>query len=168
MKYPMRSHMSAGTRSMLVGACVVVTFGIHSGSRFASRVHGQSRDVEQTIERFLVPFSNRDVARFAEFFAEDATMFFPSAAGQPANRVEGQGAIGQEFKELYERAGPPRGAGGTIQPQDLKVQRFDGFAVVTFHLGTDAARGRRTFVLRRDGSAWKIVHVHASQANPAG
>jgi ketosteroid isomerase-like protein len=132
-----------------------------------SRVQGQSRDIEQTIERFLVPFSNRDIPAFAEFFVEDATMFFPSAAG-PANRVEGKIGIGQQFKELYKRVGPPRGAGGTIRPQDLKVQRFDGFAVVTFHLGTDTARGRRTFVLRRDGSDWKIVHVHVSQANPAG
>ena len=145
-----------------------MTFGILFGSRVVSRVQSQSSDIEQTIERFLVPFSNRDIPAFAEFFVEDATMFFPSAAGQPANRVDGRIGIGQQFKELYERVGPPRGTGGTIRPQDLKVQRFDGFAVVTFHLGTEAARGRRTFVLRRDGSEWKIVHVHASQTNSAG
>jgi ketosteroid isomerase-like protein len=132
-----------------------------------SSAQDRSRDIEQTIERFLIAFSDRDIAAFTEFFVEDASMFFPSTAGQPMNRVEGKNAIGQHFKELYDRVGPPRRAGGTIQPQDLSVQRFDGFAVVTFHLGTDAARGRRTFVLRQSGSEWKIVHVHASQANPA-
>jgi hypothetical protein len=63
----MRSHVSVGKRSILIGTSVLVTFGILLGSRSVSRVQGQSRDIEQTIERFLVPFSNRDVPAFAEF-----------------------------------------------------------------------------------------------------
>jgi hypothetical protein len=49
-----------------------------------------------------------------------------------------------------------------MQPQDLRLKAFDGFAVVTFHLGNDSVRARRTFVVRRMGTDWKIVHVHSS------
>jgi hypothetical protein len=49
-----------------------------------------------------------------------------------------------------------------IAPQDLLIQEFDGTAVATFHLGNDATRQRRTFVLRCNGDDWKIVHLHAS------
>ena len=112
---------------------------------------------------FLAAFANRDLPAFTEFFAEDATMFFPpSAPGSPPRRVEGKTEIGRAFKELYDRLGLGRTTGRQIQPQDLLVQRYDSFAVVTFHLGSDATRGRRSFVLRRTGSEWKVVHLHAS------
>ena len=42
------------------------------------------------------------------------------------------------------------------------VQSFERLAVVTFHLGTDSLRSRRTFVFNRMDDKWKIVHVHAS------
>ena len=49
-----------------------------------------------------------------------------------------------------------------LQPRDLLVQQYEGFAVVTFHLGSDTVTGRRTLVYRRIGADWKIVHLHAS------
>jgi hypothetical protein len=42
------------------------------------------------------------------------------------------------------------------------VEEFGDTAVVTFHLGHETARQRRTLVLRRVGSNWKIVHLHGS------
>jgi ketosteroid isomerase-like protein len=121
--------------------------------------------VEQVIKDFLVPFSNRNIREFIEYFADEATVFFPSVQGPgfPAERVQGKAAIAREFEAAYQRVGAVAGAGSTIiQPLDLMVQRFDDFAVVTFHLGTDAARNRRTFVLRRIEARWRIVHLHAS------
>ena len=119
--------------------------------------------VEQTVSRFLVAFANRDLAAFTECFAEDATMFFPpSAPGAPSIRVQGKTGIARAFAEMYARLGSTKTTGRQIQPQGLLVQQFDTFAVVTFHLGSDARRGRRSFVFRRTGSQWKIVHLHAS------
>ena len=119
--------------------------------------------VEQTMSRFLAAFANRDVPAFAEFMAEDATMFFPaSARGAPSLRVQGKTEIARAFAELYARSGSTKTTGRQIQPQGLLVQQYDSFAVVTFHLGPDATRGRRSFVFRRTGSQWKIVHLHAS------
>jgi ketosteroid isomerase-like protein len=123
-------------------------------------------EVERVIKDFLVPFSNRNISEFIEYFADNATAFFPSIAGPagfPTGRVEGKAAIAREFEAAYQRVGPAAGGRrAIIQPADLKVQRFNDFAVVTFHLGTDAMRGRRTFVLRQVDARWKIVHLHAS------
>ena len=123
-------------------------------------------EVEPVIASFLVPFSNRDVAGFIGFFADDATLFMPpTAKGASIGRVEGRPNIAREFEAMYARqAAPAPSSAALIKPQDLRVQLFGDTAVVTFHLGTDAARGRRTFVLRRTGAGWKIIHLHASTA----
>ena len=120
-------------------------------------------EVEQVINDFLVPFSNRDVERFIEYFAEDATFFFPpGGAGFPSGRIRGKAVIAREFEAAYERFGAGRGARTAIRPLDLVTQYFGDSAVVTFHLGTDSERSRRTFVLQRIDARWRIVHVHAS------
>ena len=123
----------------------------------------RSAEVEQVMKAFLVPFSNQDVAAFMEFFADDATVFFPSARFGPM-RVEGKANIARSFAAVFTNMKlPPTSGRPLIQPQDLKVQQFADTAIVTFHLGSDTARGRRTFVLRRVDAAWKIAHLHASQ-----
>ena len=129
-------------------------------------VHAQdaTRDVAVVMDRFLEAFSMRDVAAFTELMTDSATMFFPEAAGQPAKRVMGRNRIRQEFTALYERAGPRRNPTSLIEPQDLLIQVFGTSAVVTFHLGSDESRGRRTFVLHRFPDGWRIVHVHSSTA----
>jgi ketosteroid isomerase-like protein len=128
----------------------------------------QPDDVERVLAAFLIPFSNGNVAEFIDYFAEDATLFMPpTAPGASPDRVQGKAAIAREFQALFGRfTAPPGGQRTTIRPQDLNVQRFSDFAVVTFHLGTDASRGRRTFVLRRTEQEWRILHLHASTVLP--
>jgi ketosteroid isomerase-like protein len=141
------------------GALALLAFG--SGAK----AFGQSAsdEVERVINDFLVPFTNRDTAQFIEYFADDATFFFPQGtAGFPGGRIQGKVAIAREFETRYERSGAAPAARPAIRPLDLVTQYFDDFAVVTFHLGTDGQRSRRTFVLQRIDSRWKIVHVHAS------
>ena len=65
--------------------------------------------VELTMSRLLV--ANNDVAAFAEFMAEDATMFFPpSAPGAPSLRVQGKTEIARAFAEMYARLGSTKTA----------------------------------------------------------
>ena len=125
-------------------------------------------DIQATMQGFLVAFNNLDMSAFIAYFADDAT-FFNRPAPPPQtfpDRVQGKSDIQRVFQVVFEqiRAGSGRTTAPfqNIQPQGLLIQRFDDVAIVTFHLGTSVARGRRTFVLRRIGEEWKIEHLHAS------
>ena len=56
----------------------------------------------------------------------------------------------------------------SIDPKDVRVQRYGDVGVVTFHLEGGENVGRRTAVMRRTGDRWLLVHLHASSlpANP--
>ena len=139
----------------LAGAAIA-TAAIHAR-------HQSTPAVEGVVIQFLTAFANRDFERFVPFFSEDATMFFPPSAAAPTGRVRGRNEIEQTFKTIFAKY-PPRSPGSAtaIRPLDLLVEDFDDVAVVTFHLGSEAARQRRTLVLRRLAGDWKIVHLHGS------
>ena len=121
------------------------------------------KDVDRVIRDFLAAFSNRDVAVFIPYFSEDATVFFPPSQAAPLGRIQGRSEIERTFKAIFQ-AYPSRTAGPAtlITPQEMLIQESDGHAVVTFELGSQTARQRRTFLLKRVGSDWKIVHLHGS------
>ncbi|HEX7281068.1 MAG TPA: nuclear transport factor 2 family protein [Vicinamibacterales bacterium] len=143
-------------RALLV--VLVLMFPIASVAQVAPAV----TEVEQVMKAFLVPFSNQVVADFIDYFADDAVVFFPSAQFAPM-RVEGKVNIARTFESVFKPGRPiPPGGRPLIQPQDLKIWSVGDTAIVTFHLGNDTTRGRRTFVLQRINSKWRIVHLHAS------
>ncbi len=106
--------------------------GIVLQPRGASGAQVPADDIEQALQRFLVSFSNRDVPAFSPFFAEDATVFFP---GRLLGRVQGRAGIARAFTDLFGPPVSPPGSAALIQPQDLLIQWFDGFAVATFIWG---------------------------------
>jgi len=124
--------------------------------------------VDAALQEFLAAFNALDMPRFLATFADDAVMFHPPSPPPRTfpTRIAGRAEIERTFRVVFDqiraasgRAAPPF---QNLQPQDLMVQRFDSFAVVTFHLGTEKARSRRTLVLRQVGGTWRIVHLHAS------
>ena len=154
----LRSRTQANS---LIGVWVVaVVLGALSVARAQPN---PQKDLERVIRDFLVAFSNRDVAVCGPCFSEDATVFFPPSKAAPLGRVQGRSEIERTFKMIFD-AYPPRSdrPATPISPQDLLIQEFDGHAVVTFQLGSETARQRRTFVLKRVGDEWKIVHLHGS------
>ena len=151
-----------GTQAKLLISVLVVAFSLSA----VGAAHGQpsqQKDIERVIRDFLVAFGNRDYALFVPYFSEDATVFFPPSKAAPLGRVQGRDEIERTFKAIFD-AYPPRSNGPPppINPQDLLIQEVDGHAVVTFLLGTETARQRRTLVLRREDTEWKIVHLHGS------
>ena len=146
----------------IVALCVMLSAVMSPVAAGAQEPKGQ---IERVVRDFLVAFGNRDFAVFVPYFAEDATVFFPPSAIAPLGRIQGRAEIERTFKAIF-AAYPPRPGRTTlpIGPQDLLVQEFDGYAVATFHLGSETARQRRTLVVRRIGGAWKIVHLHGSAA----
>ena len=142
---------------------VLVMAVIHSTLSVGRAQTNPQKDIERVIRDFLVAFSNRDFAVFVPYFSEDATVFFPPSAAAPLGRVQGRTEIERTFKTIFD-AYPPRSnrPQTPLAPQDLLIQELDGNAVVTFELGSETARQRRTLVLKRVGDDWKIVHLHGS------
>jgi hypothetical protein len=102
------------------------------------------------------------VKRFIDFFAPDATLFFPLSS-LPL-RLEDRQQIASAFGAFFEgvrrqQPGPPY---MNMVPVGTKVQLFGSVAVVTFHLKGADVVSRRTLVLQKRSGAWLIVHLHAS------
>jgi ketosteroid isomerase-like protein len=114
---------------------------------------------EAVVGAFLAAFSRLDLDRMIDYFASDATMFGPFAADH--HRLSGPEAIRRLFAAVIARVGAAGGSSLEINPEDQDVQLLGDGAVVTFHL-PGPPLGRRTFVLRRSGDSWRIVHIHAS------
>jgi ketosteroid isomerase-like protein len=121
------------------------------------------------VRRFLGAFEALDLPAFVDCFAEDASAFFPHP--EPVERLDGRAAIAAQFERVFERiragatSGPPF---HRLEPQDLAVAPLSPeVATVTFHLRNAERVARRTLVLRRVGDAWRIVHLHASNAATA-
>jgi ketosteroid isomerase-like protein len=120
--------------------------------------------VETVVREFLHAFENLDMPRFIAFFSEDATVFYPMP--EPPLRFEGVTAIREQFGRVFASirktavSGPPY---HHLRPEDLHIQLIgsDG-AIVSFHLRNTERIARRTLVLRKNGEAWQIVHLHAS------
>ena len=116
---------------------------------------------DQAVTAFLEAFDTLDSERFSAFFADDATMFFPNGPF-PQARVEGKTAVTAAFGRLFDMARQRGVTRLSLRPLDVQVQDHGAFAVATFHLRGNGNIGRRSIILRRDGSAWRIVHFHAS------
>jgi ketosteroid isomerase-like protein len=120
----------------------------------------RASDAGAAAAAFISAFNALDRARFDPLFADDVTLFFPSAPFE-VRRVEGKAAVLGWFGKFFDMA-RARSGKLNIQPADFNVQDYGSVAVVTFHLNGGDAVGRRTLILRKDKSAWKIVHLHAS------
>ena len=119
-------------------------------------------NAQTTVTTFLAAFERMDLDAMMQYFDADATSFFP--AEYYMERREDRDAIRVGFARVIERARARGIARIDLPVSDISVQEWGGAALVTCHL-RDARLGRRTFVLRRFGSAWRIVHLHASNEN---
>jgi len=150
----LQTAFSAATRAILTGLLVAVPIvPVLSAQNDAA-----SDGALATVQRFIKANETRDLELIVSTFADDATVFFP---GGPQTRVSGKENIRRAFAALFQQ----RTGVITITPRDVAVQLFGDVAIVTAHLERPAGApgtARRTFVLRRIGGGWLIVHHHAS------
>lgn len=125
-----------------------------------ARPNAHAASPEAAVQAFVAAFNALDRTRFDALFAEDVTLFFPSAPF-PVRRVEGKEATLLWFGRFFDSL-RKRGAGPGIEPKDLKLQNYGDVAIATFHLGGGESVSRRTVVLRRQRGRWAIAHLHAS------
>jgi len=117
-------------------------------------------DPRPAFEHFIAAFNALDWNSFRASFADDASVFNPDIPEVVSlHRLDGRAEIERVFHAVF-----AAGSGGPhIVPQELRIQRFDGTAVITFEFTRGhGAFGRRTVVMTRDNGRWLIVHIHAS------
>jgi uncharacterized protein (TIGR02246 family) len=117
---------------------------------------------EALAQAFVLGMNHADVAEVLRLFAPDATAFLPFD-GTPvrlAGRDALAAALGPLFADLRRDAVGPEYM--HLVARDVLVQPLGEVAVVTFDVGSGAVASRRTLVVRRAPSGWRIVHLHAS------
>ncbi|HYC60008.1 MAG TPA: nuclear transport factor 2 family protein [Thermoanaerobaculia bacterium] len=112
----------------------------------------------QTIDAFLAALDHGD-ANIAALFTDDATVFFPM--NDRPLRANGREEIASAFGSLFSLPGYQKGR-GMPKPEALRVQSIGDAALATFQTTNPNVTSRRSFVLRREGGRWLIVHLHGS------
>jgi hypothetical protein len=108
----------------------------------------------------------QNLERILPFFNEDAQMFSP--LGTYPSRLDGRAAIGKQFASILESVKSQPGGALKIEPQELDARELAPNVVqLTFHLRLTGPLHRRSFVMIRGASGWRIGHIHASVASPA-
>src|SRR5262245_6518398 len=121
------------------------------------------KEVQSAADAFIKAFNNHDWEPFRNCFADDATVFFPSAT-MAAARANGRTEIEAIFKTLFDAARKRKDSPPylNIEPKDTRIRVSGNTAVVTFHLGGKDSLGRRTVIFEKLKGKWLIVHLHAS------
>jgi ketosteroid isomerase-like protein len=129
----------------------------------AAPVDPPESEVRNTLADFIQAFDNLDWNKFRSFFADDATVFYPR---EFPRRAQGRDEFEKLFHKVFERirAGRTQGPYMDIQPRDLNLQISGDIVIATFHLDDRPGfLNRRTIVLKKQNSAWRIIHLHASE-----
>ena len=127
-------------------------------------------EVTAALTRFLRAFENGELEVMEAAFASDATSFprarvsyeaAPDLRAADYHRTRG---MGPQMRELVVgfRASDAEPPYMRLEPKDLEIIVFTDAALATFHLEGNNRVSRRTFVLAKRESVWKIVHLHAS------
>jgi hypothetical protein len=153
------------TRRLTIASALLIATGLPSGSWAAAMSDAETP--KTAFERFIAAFNALDWGSFRACFADDASVFNPEIPEVVSlHRLDGRATIEDTFRTVFDASA--RGSAGSPQivPENLRIQQFNGIAIVTFEFRrSNASFGRRTVVLHHQGHAWLVVHIHASNVN---
>lgn len=120
--------------------------------------------------RFIDTFNARDFDAFRGTFADDISFFVdrPFPPQRLDGRLAAEGVFRNGFAASHSAVGgatPP--APPPLVPLDLRVQAYGDVAIVSFIIRRPTEVARRTLVMHRGPTGWRIVHIHASSADVA-
>ena len=121
---------------------------------------------QAAFETFIAAFNALDWATFRNCLADDVSLFNPDIPGAVSlRRLDGRAEVERSFRAVFDASGAggpaPRGPG--IHPDRVSLKEFGEAALVTFEFRrSDASLGRRSVLLTRTGTTWRIAHIHAS------
>lgn len=130
---------------------------------YAGPADNAEAEVRKTLSDFIQAFDNLEWDHFCAAFSDNATVFYPR---EFPNRANGRQEYETTFQKVFDRirAGRTQAPYMDIQPRDLNLQIAGNIAIVTFHLDDRPGfLNRRTIVLQKQPSGWKIIHLHASE-----
>jgi len=149
------------TRTNLLGIVVLLLFA-PCGHALAP-AQTEMPAVKAALTSFIEAFDNLDWDKFRCSFEDDATVFYPRAF---PHRASGREEFEKTFRTVFEqiRGSQTHPPYMHINPIDLQIQLLGDIAIATFHLDDRPGMlNRRTLVLHKTESGWKIVHLHASE-----
>ena len=118
-----------------------------------------------TLNQFLAAVMSQNLEKINGFFNEDAQMFSP--LGTYAARLDGRAAIGKQFATIMEAIKSQQGGVLKLEPQDLDARELaPNVVLTTFHPRLPGPLHRRSILLTKGASGWRIAHIHASIASP--
>jgi hypothetical protein len=148
---------------MNIRVALVLTLLVVSPVFAPAQPVNEELQVREALARFIQAFDDLDWEKFRLAFDDNATVFYPRAFPERANgRVEFE----KTFKKVFEqiRGGRTAAPYMDIQPRKMRIQLLGNVAIATFHLDDRAGFvNRRTIVLNKSETGWKIVHLHASE-----
>ena len=126
--------------------------------------------IETTVKQFLTALNNADWESFRKIWTENPVVFHPAIP----HRIDEQKAFDESWKVTIDTIRKQATARGMTQPPFFNLQaqnlRIDvlspDIALATFHIIGGTTIGRRTLVLVKSESEWKIAHLHASNISP--
>lgn len=123
----------------------------------------QAEDLSRAVTRFVTAFSHLDWDLFVASFAANATVFYPF--DDTPCRVDGIDAVAKRFGLFFEQVRAQNSGPDylNLDPTAVEIETAGDVAMVTFHLRTDQALGRRSMFWIREGASWRIRHLHASR-----
>lgn len=111
-------------------------------------------------DAYLDAFNRRDWEAFRATFDDGITVMFDKPA--PPQRRDGRAAVEEFFLRVFPPPGQSRPLPPPIRPEGLLAQDLGDVVVVSFHMRDGSEIARRTVVLRKTSSGWRVVHIHAS------
>lgn len=125
---------------------------------------GENARVQAVVRRLLDAIDQGETAALEQLWVEDSSMFFPFL-NSPRLAV-GRAAIVARFAALFAKfqaAGVARPY-FSFQLEDVRADVFGDAALCTASYFLRGVLARRSFVLVRAGTDWRIKHVHGSNA----
>jgi hypothetical protein len=126
-------------------------------------------DPRSAFGKFIAAFNSLDWAAFRSCIADSVSLFNPDIPEAISlHRLDGQSEVERSFHAVFDAARSENSEhrGPHINPEHVLVQRFGNTAIVSFEFKrSEHSFGRRTIVFVEHQGIWRIVHIHASNAN---
>lgn len=101
--------------------CLTLMMGMTTGllAQAKTSANADSTEVITTVNSFVDAFSNLRWEEFRQFFADDATAFFPPSANHPTRAETGKEVL-SIFSKVFESAKQRNKSKIDIQPKDVR------------------------------------------------